>query len=187
MRDYVSEYTCVPKQDKIRSGILVSGCVAAAIGMLAVSEVEFFLSPYFRWGAIVWVLVGALFAFRLLSTGYVYSVFRNVNSGKLDLVINEIRFGSSRTVCRVSLFDIKEVLEYDSCRKEPRGKRKKEKRQRRVRPNRKKYGKGRCYNYCVDILPSNYCLIRISGEETAYIKFSPDEIMTRIIKSGIVK
>ena len=187
MRDYVPEYTCVPKQDKIRSGILVSGCIAAAIGMLAVSETGGILAPYFKWGALIWVLVGALFAFRLLSTGYVYSIFRDVNSGKLDLVINEIRFGNSRTVCRTSLFDIKEMLEYDSSRKEPRGKRKKEKRQKRIHPNRKKYGKGRCYNYCVDILPSNYCLLRISGSEDAYIKFSPDKTMTEIINATRVK
>ena len=181
MRDYVPEYTCVPKQDKLKSGILVSGCVAAAIGMLAVSEVEFFLSPYFKAGAAVWVLIGALFALRLLSTGYVYSIFRDVNGGKFDLVINEIRVGRSKTVCRVSLFDIKEILDYDSARKGPRGKRRKEKRQKRP------HAKGKTYNYCVDILPSNYCLLRISGAENAYIKFSPDETMLEIIKNGRIK
>ena len=187
MRNYTCEYTCVPVQDRIKSGVLVSGCVAAAIGMLGVSEVDFFLSSYFKAGAIIWVLVGALFALRLLSTGYVYSIFRDTYSGEIDLVINEIRFGNSKTVCRVSLFDIKEMLEYDSCSKEPRGKRGKKKRQRRVRPDRKKYGIGKCYNYCVDILPSKYCLIRISGAENAYIKFSPDGRMTEIVKYSIAE
>ena len=185
MRDYVPEYTCVPKQDKIKSGMLVSGCIAAAIGMLAVSETGGILAPYFKWGALVWVLIGALFALRLLSVGYVYAIFRNASSGELDLVINEIRFGNSKTVCRVSLFDIKEAIDYDSSRKEFRGKRKK--RQRRVRPNRKKYGKGRYYNYCVDIIPSKYCLLHISGNDGAYIKFSPDETMTEIITANRIK
>ena len=178
MRNYICEYTCLPKQDRIKSGMLVSGCVVAAIGMLAVSEVEFFLSPYFKLGAVIWVVAGALFALRLLSTGYVYSIFRDEESGARDLVINELRFGSSRVVCRISLFDIKEVLEYDASRKETRGKRKKPKRQKRPR------GKGRCYNYCTDILPSKYCLVRT---EEAYIKFSPDEYMIEIIDRGKIK
>ena len=181
MRNYICEYTCVPKQDRIKSGMLVSGCIIAAIGMLAVSEVEFFLSPYFKLGAVAWVLVGALFALRLLSTGYVYSIFRDEESGSLDLVINELRFGSSRVVCRVSLFDIKELFEYDSCRKETRGKRKKQRRQKRPR------AKGKCYNYCADILPSEYCLLRTSGTEEACIKFSPDKYMLEIIDRGKIK
>ncbi len=181
MRDYVPEYTCVPKQDKIRSGILVSGCIVAAIGMLAVSETGGMLATYFKTGAAVWLLAGILFALRLLSTGYVYSIFREINSGGLDLVINELRFGVSKTVCRISLFDIKEIIEYDSMKRIPSGKRKKGKRQKRVR------AKGRCYNYCVDILPSKYCLLHISGAEDAYIKFSPDEVMLNIIKNERIK
>lgn len=183
MRDYVCEYTCLPECDKVKSGMLVSGCVAAAIGMLAVSEFGGMLAPYFKIGATVFVLVGILFAARLLATGYVYAIFKDAQSGQLDLVINEKRLGKSKIVCRISLYDIKEILEYDSSKKVPRGKRKKLKRQRRVRPCRKKNGTGRCYNYCQDILPSKYCVLRVSGGESAYIKFSPDETMLRLIKT----
>lgn len=186
MRDYVCEYTCVPTCDRVKSGVLVSGCVAAAIGMLAVSEVGGVLSPYFKAGATAWVLVGTLFALRLLSTGYVYAIFRDAYSSKLDLVISEIKLGKSKAVCRISLYDIKEILEYDSSRKVQRGKRNKFKRQKRVRPDRKN-GEGKYYNYCQDILPTKYCILRVSGSETAYIKFSPDETMLSIIKGAKIK
>ena len=181
MKDYVCEYTYVPVCDKIKSGVLVSGCVAAAIGMLGVSEIDFFLSPYFKAGAVAWVLVGVLFAVRLLTTGYAYSIFRDETSGARDLVISEIRFGVSKAVCRVSLFDIKEMLEYDSTSRVPSKRHKKGKRPQRPR------AKGRCYNYCVDVLPQSYCLIHISGAEDAYVKFSPDGRMTEIIKYSRMK
>ena len=181
MKDYVCEYTYVPECDKIKSGVLVSGCIAAAMGMLGVSEIDFFLSPYFKAGAAVWVLVGALFAVRLLTTGYAYSIFRDETSGARDLVINEIRFGSSKTVCRVSLFDIREFSEYDASQRVPSKRGKKGKRPKRPR------AKGRCYNYCVDVIPARFCIVRIAGSRAECIKFSPDEIMINYIKSMHIK
>ena len=155
--------------------------------MLAVSETGGILASYFKAGAAAWVLVGLLFAVRLFSAGYVYAIFRDVYSGKMDLVINEHRFGRSRIVCRVSLYDIKEIVEYDSSRKMPRGKRQKLKKQKRVSPDRKKNGERRYYNYCTDVLPSKYCILRVSGSESAYIKFSPDETMINVIKNVKIK
>lgn len=188
MRDCVCEYSYSPKGDRVKSCVLVSGCIAAAIGMLAVSETGWILAPYFKWGALVWVLVGALFGARLLSTGYVYSIFRDIRGGKADLVISELRFGRSKNVCRIGLYDIREIKIYDptavvlAARREGK---KRIKKIKRPRPDRKDHRKVKVYNYCVDILPSRYCLMRIAGDECAYIKFSPDDEMLKIIKKYV--
>ncbi len=171
MRDYVCEYTYSPVCNKFKTGVLVGGCLAAALGMVAVSGTGGILAPYFKSGAAVWALAGVLFTLRLLGTTYVYSIFRDASRGEIDLVISEVRFGKSKGVCRVSLFDIEEIFEYNSSKKD-----------KHPRPNRKKRSMGRLYNYCADVLPSRYCLLRISGNEASYIKFSPDETMLNIIK-----
>jgi hypothetical protein len=162
--------------------------MAAAIGMLAVAETGWILAPYFRWGALVWILTGALFGARLLATGYVYSVFRDAG-GNADLVITELRFGRSRQVCRVRIYDIREIKIYDpaSVTAAARSEGKKRiKRIKRPRPDLKKNGVSKVYNYCVDILPARYCLILISEGEMAYIKFSPDDNLINIIKRLIL-
>ena len=185
MRDYICEYSYSPGGDRLKSCFLVSGCLAAAIGMLAVSETGWILAPYFRWGSLVWILVGALFGARFLTTGYVYSVFRDVLSGQCDLVISELRFGRSKTVCRVDIFDICSMELYDPAAVIDAARREGKRRIGRIkrpRPDRKKYGSARVYNYCADVLPARYCLIRISGGETAYVKFSPDDRLISIIK-----
>ena len=185
MRDYVCEYSYTPRGDRLKSCVLVSGCIAAAVGMLAVSETGWIPAPYFRWGAAVCILVGALFGARFLATGYVYSVFRDVYSGRVDLVISELRFGKSKSVCRVDLFDIRSMEIYDpvaviaAARRDGK---KRIKRPRRPRPDRKKHGSAKVYNYCADVLPTRYCLVFVSGDENAYVKFNPDEKMTDIIK-----
>ena len=178
MKNYFYEYSYVPRCDKIKSGILVSGCIAAAIGMLAVSETGWILAPLFIAGAAAWALLGILFALRLLGTGYVYSIFRNSISGELDLMISEVRLGKSKTVSRISLFDIKSILVYDASEKSRKS------RQKRPRPDRKRFGSLPVYNYCVDVFPQRYCLLMIGGGEVAYIKFSPDAKMIDIIKTN---
>ena len=184
MADYICEYTYAPKSDKFKSCLLVSGCAAGAFGMLAVSEGGWILAPYFKAGAAVWLLLGMLFAARFLATGYVYSIFRDVYSGKSDLVISELRFGRSKTVCRVSLFDIKELRIYDPAAQAESARlegKKRPKRCKRPRPDRKKHGGVRAYNYCVDVLPVRYSLLLVSGNETAYLRFSPDRVISDII------
>ena len=176
MRDYICEYTYMPKCNKFKTGVLVGGCIATAVGMVLVSGAGGVLAPYFKSGATVWALAGVLFALRFFGTGYVYSIFRDANGGEIDLAISELRFGRSKNVCRISLYDIEEIFEYNHSEKK-----------KKARQKRKKMGTGRLYNYCADILPPQYCIIRISGSEGAYIKFSPDETMLNIIKSAEIK
>ena len=176
MRDYVCEYTYAPACDKLKTGVLVGGCLAAALGMVLVSGTGGVLAPYFKSGAAVWALAGVLFAIRLLGTGYVYSIFRDTYSGEVDLVVNELRFGRSKNVYRISLYDIEEIFEYNHSEKK-----------KKPRFKRLKRGTGRLYNYCADILPPQYCILYVSGSEGAYIKFSPDETMINIIKNGQIK
>lgn len=180
MRDYFYEYSYSPKCDKAKSGILVSGCFAAAIGMLAVSETGWILAPIFKLGSTAWALLGILFACRLLGTGYVYSIFRNSISGELELLVSERHLGKSKIVCRISLFDVKDMLVYDASEKDHK------KRTKRPRPDRKRYGRIPTYNYCVDVFPQKYCLLLVSSLETSYIKFSPDERMLDIIKVNTI-
>lgn len=180
MKNMICEYSYAPKGDRVKSLLLVSGCMAAAIGMLAVSETGGILAPYFKMGCAAWVLLALLFAARLLSTGYVYSVLRDANGGAADLVVTEVRLGKSKQVCRVSLFDIKEMKIYDPAAEKERARREGKKRIKRIkrpRPNRKG---ARAYNYCVDVLPARYCLIFVA--EGAYVKFSPDDRLIGIIK-----
>lgn len=189
MKNFICEHSYSPKCDKVKSGVLVSGCIAAAIGMLAVSEIGGILAPYFKAGASVWLVLGALFAVRLLGTGYIYSILRDPDSSEIDLAINELHLGKSKTVCRVSLFDVKELLVYDPFSKDlPAHKSKcRAGRRSRPRPNRKKYGDAKLYNYCVDVFPTKYCLIRISEGRGAYVRFMPDDFIVEVIKNHIVK
>lgn len=172
MRDYVCEYTYSPKGNKFKTGVLVGGCFATALAMVAVSGMGGMLAPYFKSGAAIWALAGVLFALRLLGTTYVYSIFRDATRGDIDLVISEVRFGRSRSVCRISLFDIEEIFFEKS---------------KRSRFKRKKRGTGRLYNYCADVFPSKYCILRISGNERSYIKFSPDETISDILRLNGIK
>ena len=182
MKNMICEYSYSPERDRVKSLILVSGCLAAAIGMLAVSETGGILSVFFRAGAAVWVLLALLFAARLLATGYVYSILRDPDSGEADLLITELRFGKPRQVCRVSLFDIKEMKIYDPAAEKEKARREGKKRIKRIkRPRPDK--RARAYNYCTDVLPTKYCLIYVS--EGAYVKFSPDERMRGIIEKYI--
>ena len=182
MKNMICEYSYVPTHNKVKSLILVSGCLAAAVGMLAVSETGEILAPWFRAGAAAWVLAAFLFAARLLATGYVYSILRDPNGVKADLLITELRFGKPRQVCRVSLFDIKEMKIYDPAAEKEKARREGKKRIKRIkRPRPDK--KARVYNYCVDILPTRYCLIFVA--EGAYVKFSPDGRMIGIIEKYI--
>ena len=182
MRDGVCEYACTPKSNKVRSCFFVSGCIAAAFGMLAVSHFSSILSPYFKAFATVWLIVAALAAKRYLTTGYSYLIFRRNGGNDADLVIYELRFGEAKTVCRVSLFDVKELAVYDPVAELIEARRKgikRPKRPRRPRPRRES-GASRAYDYCVDILPAKYCLILVS--EGAYVKFSPDGEMLALMK-----
>ena len=182
MKNMIREYLCVPPYDKVKSLLLVSGCLAAAIGMLAVSETGGILAPFFKVGCAAWVLVAFLFAARFLATWYVYSILRDPNGGEADLLITELRFGKSRQVCRVSLFDIKEMKIYDPAAEKEKARREGKKRIKRIkRPRPDK--RARAYNYCTDVLPTKYCLIYVS--EGAYVKFSPDERMRGIIEKYI--
>ena len=178
MENMIREYICVPPYNKVKNLLLVSGCLAAAVGMLAVAETGELRAPWFRAVSAVWVLAAFLFASRLLATGYVYSILRDPNSGKAELLITELRFGKSRNVCRVSLFDIKEMKIYDPVFEREMARREGKKRIKRIkRPRPDK--KARVYNYCVDILPARYCLIFVA--EGAYVKFSPDERMMGVM------
>ena len=158
--------------------------------MLAVSGTGWILAPYFKAGAAVWFMAGVLYAVRLLATGYAYSIFRDADSGVADLVIAELRFGKSKTVCRVSLFDVKEMRVYDPVadvyRARSEGKRR-IKRSKRPRPDRKAYPSAKGYNYCVDVFPAKYCLIRISGDETEYVKFMPDRVIINAIDDHSIR
>ena len=188
VRDYICEYSHAPRSDRLKSCMLVSGCIAAAVGMLAVAETGWILAPYFRCGAFVWILAGALFGARLLSTGYVYSIFRDIGSGEVDLVINELRFGRSKNVCRVGLFDISKIEIYDPAAVISAARREGKKRIKRIkRPRPRRLGERafKSYNYCVDVLPAHYCLVWISGSEDACVKFSPDDAILEIIKKYV--
>ena len=178
----IREYLCVPTRDKVKSLLLVSGCLAAAIGMLAVSETGGILAVFFRTGAAVWVLVALLFAARFLATWYTYSILRDPNSGEADLLITEFRLGKTRNVCRVSLFDIKSIKVYDPAAEIEKARLEGKKRIKRIK--RPKPDKGvKTYDYCTDILPAKYCLIFVA--EGAFIKFSPDERMIGMIEKYI--
>ena len=82
MKNMICEYSYAPERDRAKSLVLVGGCFASAVGMLAVSVMGGFLAPYFRFSAPLWVLAGIFFANRFLSTRYVYSVFSDSDAAE---------------------------------------------------------------------------------------------------------
>ena len=74
---------------------------------------------------------------------------------------------------------------YDPAAENEKARREGKKRIKRIKrphPDRKNNGRVKVYNYCVDVLPSRYCLILISGGELSCVKFSPDDRMISIIQ-----
>ena len=97
---------------------------------------------------------------RFVLTDYIYGIERT--DADIDFTVTAVRFGKNRTVCRISVYDISELMLI--------GKHK--------RIKGLKY-----YNYCPDLIGKDRCFIRVSGDEEALIKFSPDRKMIGILST----
>ena len=186
MKEYYCRYSCTPSCDMKKSCMAVSGCFIGAISMFAASGIGGRLAHCFVGAAIVWLYAGFLIGERVLTRGYVYSIVRDPYTEKDDLVIHRLHLGRSSAVCRIALESIRELSEYDPIREKKKaalaGKRRMKK-IKRPRPDLKTHRSAQVYDYCADIIPARYCLIRTETE--GYIRFTPDDTMIEIIKQSL--
>ena len=99
---------------------------------------------------------------RFVLTDYIYGIERTDRG--TDFTVTAVRFKENRTVCRVSVRDISEIM-MTSQHKRLKG---------------LKY-----YNYCPDLIGKNRYFIRLSGDEEAMIKFLPDQRLINILTAFI--
>ncbi len=101
---------------------------------------------------------------RFVLTDYIYAIER-ADTGT-DFTVTAVRFRRKITVCRVSVYDISTL----------------------VLTSQHERVKGlKHYNYCPDLISKNRYFIRLSGDEEAVIKFSPDRTMINILTGFISK
>ena len=176
------EYSFSPKANMRRTGVLIALCVLSCVLLGVASTEEHLLSPYLKCGSGLFLLLAAVFFVKLAGTRYLYRVTVD-KRGEGELKIYELSgyFGKyanakkTRTVCRLPLFDIKQVVAISDDRE---GKKRRKEERRRIRK-----GKYRVYNYCHDVFLSEYTLLLIDdGEETYYIKFAPNKKMLAILE-----
>ncbi len=99
---------------------------------------------------------------RFVLTDYIYSIERT-DSG-IDFTVTSVRFRKNKTVCRVSVYQISEIM----------------------LTSKHNHVKGLKYhNYCPDLISKNRYFMRLSGDEEAVIKFSPDSNIMNILSSLI--
>lgn len=179
------EYTCVGRADAKKAMTIVCLSVASCVllGIASVEDTVF--APYFKGASSVFLFLGILLAVRFVGTRYSYSIIL-YPSGEGDLVMNELRgyFGKEttvkvrRTVCRVSVADIRET---EAFKNDKNGK----KRRRKLR--KEAWGeRAAVYNYCADVFPESYAVIKISDRDgTSYVKFSPDEKLLSLLEGEL--
>ena len=95
---------------------------------------------------------------RFVLTDYVYGI-EHTDAGT-DLTVTAVRFKKNRTVCRISVHQISELMLTSQHKSQKRLKH---------------------YNYCPDLIGKNRYFMRISGDEEALIKFSPGHAMINIL------
>ena len=175
------EYTCIGRADVKKATTLVCLSVASCVllGIASVEDTVF--QMYFRCASWIFLILGILLAARFIGTRYSYSVVL-YPSGDGDLVITELRgfFGrenvvkARKTVCRVRISDVRETV---TVKNDKDGK-------KRMRSQRKdaRLEKAATYNYCADVFPESFAVIKISDlDGVSYVKFSPDEELLKLI------
>lgn len=178
----IFEYSHSPKANLTKSVILVILCFLSGILLGIASTEEFVLSPYLKCGSGFFFLLGIVFFVRFIGTRYVYRITID-RRGNGDLTIFELHgyFGkyadakSSKTVCRVSLYEIKEIY---TLTNDKEGKKEIKKLKKQLKDE-----KNEIYSYCHEIFPKQYTLLKLDdGESVSYLKFTPNPKMLKIIE-----
>lgn len=176
------EYTCIGRADVKKSMTLVCLSIVSCVILGVASVGDSIFTPYFKGALSIFLFFGILIAVRFVGTRYSYSVVL-YPSGDGDLVITELRgyFGKKntvkvrKTVCRVSLSDI---CETDALNSDKDGK----KRMKALKKEARRE-KAEIYNYCADVFPSSFTVIKISdGDGVSYVKLSPDAELMAFLK-----
>lgn len=176
------EYTCIGRANVKKAATLI--CLSIVTGvLLGVASVgDSVFTPYFKGASWLFLLLGIVIAVRFVGTRYSYSVIL-YPSGEGDLVISELRgyFGKEntvkvrKTVCRISVLDIRETA---AVKNDKEGK----KRIKALKKEARREGAA-IYNYCADVFPEAYTVIKVSDRDcTSYIKFSPDEKLLSLLE-----
>lgn len=155
-----------PKPNRLPAVILSAVCFLAAFSLFVPYSADETFLVFIKGVSTGIFLIGFVILDRYAFTSFSYSIEANDSiPGRLDFVVSSVRYGRIRTVCRVSAFDVTDIVKYDKNRKAEKGVKK--------------------YNYCPDLAGENRYILFLDDDGDAEILFCPDEKTVNIIKNII--
>ena len=159
-------YRYTPKPNRLPAVLLAAVCFLAAFALFVPYAAEDAVLIFLRGVGTGIFLIGFVLLDRYAFTTFSYSLEANDSvPGRMDFVVSSVRYGRIRTVCRVSVSDVTDIVKYDKKRKSAAGVKK--------------------YNYCPDRVGNNRYVLSLDDDGPAEIRFSPDEKTVNIIKNII--
>ena len=158
------EYMPTPNNGRIKA--LCMGLFFGALVLFGASGLQdVIVMPWlFQFVSVCMLTVSILLMGRYLLRYYLYRI-ESVNGG-VDFTVTEITRRGGTTVCRLGLHQLRAVKVWNAENKPPRGK--------------------KIYNYCVDARPADSRLLEFAdGDDTIYIRFSPDAKMLEILENAL--
>jgi hypothetical protein len=99
---------------------------------------------------------------RFVLTDYIYAIESTENGA--DFTVTAKRFGKRMTVCRISVYQISEIVLTSQHIRRDKLKR---------------------YNYCPDLIGKNRYFMRVSDDREVLIRFSPDKALVDLLNGYI--
>jgi len=159
-------YRYTPKPNRLPAFFLAAVCLFTAFALFVPYDIGDGLSVFLKGIGTGAFLIGFVLLDRYAFTTFSYSLEANDSvPGRMDFVVSSVRYGRIRTVCRVSVSDVTDIVKYDKKRKSAAGVKK--------------------YNYCPDMVGNNRYVLSLDDDGPAEIRFSPDEKAENIIKNII--
>ena len=160
-------YEHTPQPNKKIPYIAVFFFMIAGILLFMPVDLPFDASLWMRSFGIWAFALAFIFADRYLLTSYTY-IIEQTDSGSIDFLVSELHFRRRRTVCRISLDEIKDI------RPDEKGKKSKLPKKARV------------FYYLAELPVRQAYILRIENEDgELFIKFSPDARMAELIASHL--
>ena len=157
-------YECSPKPNRTPGLALGLIFFVSAVALIFPFRSARLLSSLLFGIGLLFLMMSCSVIERFVLTDYIYGIERT--DAGVDFTVTAVRFGKNRTVCRISVYDISELV---------------------LTSKHKFKGRLKHYNYCPDLIGKSRYFIRISGDEEAIIKFSPDRTMIEILSGYINK
>ena len=156
-------YEYIPNPKKKKAKVLGTVLFFLSLVLFAMSGFKAFAyTGVLQTVSIAMMSAAILIMGRYLLKSYLYRIEENG-----DFVVEEISRTMCYAVCRLELSKLTDLRPWS----------------KEAKPKKVKL-----YNYCVDLAPADsYRLTFLDGEETIYIRFSPDEKMLSLLQAALAE